>query len=102
MVNYIPDRLSIMTYLSQFYQALVAPKTKGTATISFMNIFRHLTALSGTGFLRAAGRCSFTISSNNNKAVEIIVLTVKKSVLYTHVKKTYTETSNENKNRQRQ
>ncbi|KAI9558496.1 hypothetical protein GHT06_015283 [Daphnia sinensis] len=34
MVNYIPDRLSIMTYLSQFYQALVAPKTKGGSSLS--------------------------------------------------------------------
>nr|CAH0106981.1 unnamed protein product [Daphnia galeata] len=34
MVNYVPDRLSIMTYLSQFYQVLAAPKTKGGSSLS--------------------------------------------------------------------
>ncbi|XP_057369053.1 MICAL-like protein 1 isoform X2 [Daphnia carinata] len=34
MVNYIPDRLSIMTYLSQFYQVLAAPKSKGGSSLS--------------------------------------------------------------------
>lgn len=72
MVNYVPDRLSIMTYLSQFYQVLAAPKTKGTVTPSFMVYLSSFSsrAFNATDFFMAAGRCSFVISSNNNKAVE--------------------------------
>ena len=33
----VPDRLSILTYLSQFFQALAAPKSKGNSSMSLIH-----------------------------------------------------------------
>ncbi len=73
MVNYIPDRLSIMTYLSQFYQVLAAPKSKGIFFYSFVAV-----CISSTLKRPTAGHCAFVISSNNNQAsaTAVVIVTV--------------------------
>lgn len=87
MVNYIPDRLSIMTYLSQFYQVLAAPKSKGIIMTgsSMMALFLFsffysfvVVCMSSTLKRPTAGRCAFVISSNNNQAsaAAVVIVTV--------------------------